>query len=52
LNPLFSQLGYGPGDFPVAERLAKQILALPVHPGLSADDVRRVAAEIARAVGA
>jgi dTDP-4-amino-4,6-dideoxygalactose transaminase len=52
LNPLFSKLGYGPGDFPVAERVAQRVLALPVHPTLSADDVRRVAAEIARAVGA
>lgn len=52
LNPLFSNLGYKPGDFPVAERVAGQVLALPVHPGLEESDVRRVADEIARAVGA
>ncbi|HEV8112796.1 MAG TPA: DegT/DnrJ/EryC1/StrS family aminotransferase [Planctomycetota bacterium] len=35
--------GYGPGDFPVAERLAKEVLCLPVHPFLSDADVDRVA---------
>jgi dTDP-4-amino-4,6-dideoxygalactose transaminase len=28
-------LGYGPGDFPVAERQAERILSLPVHHGLT-----------------
>jgi len=35
--------GYGPGDFPVAERLASEVLCLPVHPFLSDQDVARVA---------
>jgi dTDP-4-amino-4,6-dideoxygalactose transaminase len=35
--------GYGPGDFPVAERLAREVLCLPVHPFLSDPDVDRVA---------
>lgn len=35
--------GYGPGDFPVAERLAREVLCLPVHPFLSDQDVDRVA---------
>jgi dTDP-4-amino-4,6-dideoxygalactose transaminase len=52
LNPLFSRLGYGPGDFPVAERVATQILALPVHPGLTEQDLTRVAEAIVAAVGA
>ncbi len=34
--------GYSPGDFPGAERLASEILCLPVHPFLSASDVERV----------
>jgi dTDP-4-amino-4,6-dideoxygalactose transaminase len=28
-------LGYGPGDFPVAERQAERILSLPVRHGLT-----------------
>lgn len=35
--------GYGPGDFPVAERLAREVLCVPVHPFLSDQDVDRVA---------
>jgi len=34
--------GYGPGDFPVAERLAEEVLCLPVHPFLDEADVDRV----------
>jgi dTDP-4-amino-4,6-dideoxygalactose transaminase len=30
-------------DLPVAERAADEVLSLPVHPGLSEEDVRRVA---------
>ncbi|HTF86793.1 MAG TPA: DegT/DnrJ/EryC1/StrS family aminotransferase [Planctomycetota bacterium] len=35
--------GYGPGDFPNAERLAREVLCLPIHPFLSNADVDRVA---------
>jgi dTDP-4-amino-4,6-dideoxygalactose transaminase len=35
--------GYRLGDFPVAERLAREVLCLPVHPFLSDTDVDRVA---------
>jgi perosamine synthetase len=51
VNPLFSKLGYGPGDFPNAERIATQILALPVHPKLSAEQVSHVVRSIREAVG-
>jgi dTDP-4-amino-4,6-dideoxygalactose transaminase len=34
--------GYGPGDFPHAEQLCREVLCLPVHPFLSDDDVQRV----------
>jgi len=46
LQPAASGLGYGPGDFPVAERLAAQVLCLPVHPFLTPEDVDRVAAAV------
>jgi len=35
--------GYGPGDFPNAERLAREVLCLPIHPFLTPSDVDRVA---------
>lgn len=42
LQTCFEYLGYGPGSFPVSERLAKETLALPVHPELTREDVERV----------
>jgi len=38
--------GYGPGDFPFAEALAREVLCLPVHPFLTDGDARRVAAAV------
>ena len=32
----YAYLGYQAGQFPVAERLCRQVLSLPVHPGLTA----------------
>jgi dTDP-4-amino-4,6-dideoxygalactose transaminase len=46
LQPAAAGLGYGKGDFPVTERQAGRILTLPVHQGLSEDEVRRVAAAV------
>jgi dTDP-4-amino-4,6-dideoxygalactose transaminase len=40
-------LGYPAGSFPVTERLAAEILSLPMYPGLPLDDVDRVAEEVA-----
>ncbi|QLG64133.1 DegT/DnrJ/EryC1/StrS family aminotransferase [Halorarum salinum] len=44
-TPIHRQPAYGgvDADCPVAERAAEQVLSLPVHPGLSTDDLRRVA---------
>ena len=40
----YRQLGYGPGDFPVAEQIGHQTFTLPLFPAMTIDDVDRVAA--------
>ena len=43
LQPVFKDLGYSRGQFPVAERVAKRILSLPMFPGLKATEIEQVA---------
>lgn len=50
LQPAFSHLGYQAGDFPVSEKLSKQILSLPMYPGLRNGQVKEVVAAIASIV--
>ncbi len=50
LQPAFTNLGYQPGDFPQAEKLSKQILSLPMYPGITSSQVKEVVAAIANAV--
>jgi perosamine synthetase len=40
-QPLYRDLGFG-GDFPVAARLAREVLSLPVHSGLSERDLEAI----------
>ncbi|MEO1428789.1 MAG: DegT/DnrJ/EryC1/StrS family aminotransferase [Cyanobacteria bacterium J06633_8] len=47
LQPAFSDLCYKMGDFPHSEKLAKQILSLPMYPGLTSSQVKEVVAVIA-----
>ncbi|MEM7516751.1 MAG: DegT/DnrJ/EryC1/StrS family aminotransferase, partial [Planctomycetota bacterium] len=49
LQPALADLGYGPGDFPNAERLCREILCLPIHPFLSQGDLDRVASGLIEA---
>ncbi|MBI2070594.1 MAG: DegT/DnrJ/EryC1/StrS family aminotransferase [Elusimicrobia bacterium] len=46
LQSPYQKLGYHNGDFPVAERLCREMLALPMFPDLKEKEVRRVAAAV------
>jgi len=43
LQKAYRNLGYKQGDFPVAEKLAREIISLPLHPYLSDRDIETVA---------
>jgi len=47
LQNAYRHLGYGKGSFPICERIASEILSLPMYPQLGVDDIRRVVREIA-----
>jgi len=51
LQPAAKALGFGEGDFPVAEAQAGKILSLPVHQYLDAADIRYVAEAINKFYG-
>ena len=44
LQEAYRGLGYGPGDFPVTERVAAEIVSLPMFPQLTGDQQARVVA--------
>jgi dTDP-4-amino-4,6-dideoxygalactose transaminase len=43
---LYLDLGYGDQSFPESERAAQQVLSLPVHPGLSQEDLETIVAAV------
>ena len=47
LQHCFANLGYKKGDFPVAEALADDVLALPMFPELLPEEQERIVSEIA-----
>jgi dTDP-4-amino-4,6-dideoxygalactose transaminase len=50
-QPLFSFLGHKAGDFPAAERAAREVLSLPVHQHLDPGNLERVVAGITEFYG-
>jgi len=50
MQPCFSDLGYGEGQFPEAEKAVREVLALPVFPGITQDQQETVVSELISAL--
>lgn len=48
LSDAYRHLGYHPGDFPLTERAAGEVLSLPMFNGIREDEIRRVIEAINR----
>ncbi len=51
LQECFSDLGYRPRDFPIAERLCDEVLSLPIYPELVPDQIEYIAKTVLRFYG-
>ena len=51
LQPAYSSLGLPPGTFPLAERACERVLSLPLHPGLTPEQIEYVANAVREIVG-
>jgi dTDP-4-amino-4,6-dideoxygalactose transaminase len=51
LQPAYSSLGLPPGTFPKAERACDRVLSLPMHTGLTAEQVAYVGSAVREIVG-
>jgi dTDP-4-amino-4,6-dideoxygalactose transaminase len=49
LQPVYRHLGFGPGSFPHAEAVARDLLCLPMHPGLTMEQVDDVSTALIEA---
>jgi dTDP-4-amino-4,6-dideoxygalactose transaminase len=49
-TPAFALLGYPEGAFPVAERMASELLSLPIYPEISAAQQERVVSVLSAAL--
>jgi dTDP-4-amino-4,6-dideoxygalactose transaminase len=48
LQSAYHSLGYGPGAFPISEKLATEIVSLPMFPQITSAQQARVVSEIAQ----
>lgn len=46
LQPAYKDLGYKPGDFPITEKLADEILSLPMYPELKENEIKYICQQI------
>jgi dTDP-4-amino-4,6-dideoxygalactose transaminase len=46
LQSAYANLGYKPGDFPTAERLAQEVISLPIYPELDQASIQLVATSL------
>ena len=42
LQVVFKKLGYGIGDFPISEKISRQIFSIPMHPYLNNEKQNRI----------
>ena len=42
LQTVMKRLGYKEGDFPISERISKQIFSIPMHPYLDKNQQNRI----------
>jgi UDP-2-acetamido-2-deoxy-ribo-hexuluronate aminotransferase len=46
LQKAYADLGYNKGDLPVTEAIAEEVVSLPMHPELSADELKFISAAL------
>jgi len=51
LQAPYAPYGGGEGSLPVSETICDEVMSLPMHPYLSDDDAKRIAAEVREALG-
>lgn len=51
-QPVFSALGYNYGDFPQAERAAKEVISLPMHPFLNEKEQDKIVEAVKKSLNA
>lgn len=50
LQEIYRKIGYKKGDFPVAEKVSREVISLPIYPELSEDKIEFVVKEISNFV--